>query len=144
MALAPKIGVAPRPSTYKKPVSIPTATSHEEAWLVKGKIPNGGSDHLAWVTPETIVDDATSVAQAWMKRPVNKMQLTSLQKEHDTDGDGLIDQQEFQSLLKAAGSGTDAAILFDAMDTDGDGVLTEAEIKALGQDRDNRSRIRTM
>ena len=28
------------------------------------------------------------------------------------------------------------------MDADGDGVLTEAEIKALGQDRDGRSKIR--
>ena len=142
--LAPKIGEGPRPDTYKKPVWVPTPTNHEEAWLDKAKIPDGGFQHLAWVTNDTINDDATSVAQAWMKRPENKMQLPSMQRVHDADGDGVIDQSEFKELLKAAGSGTDASILFNAMDADGDGVLTEAEIKALGQDRDNRSRIRTM
>ena len=77
-----------------------------------------------------------------MSHPANKMQLPSLQKAADTDGDGLVDKSEFKELLKAAGSGSDANLLFDQMDVDGDGVLTEAEIKALGQDRDGRAKNR--
>ena len=141
---APKIGSVPRPSTYKKPAPAPPVTNHEGHWNVKAIITNP-LDNLAWVTDDTIVDNASSTAAAWMKHPANKMQLPSLQKHHDTDGDGLIDKDEFKTLLADAGAaGADASALFNAMDVDGDGVLTEAEIKALGQDRDNRSKIRTL
>ena len=78
--------------------------------------------------------DALSTAEAWKKHPANKMQLSSFRAEHDTDGDGLISSDEFKTLLKAAGSSVDSAVLFNAMDKDGDGTLDEAELKALGQD----------
>jgi hypothetical protein len=129
---AAKIGEAIRPSTFKIPERVPDATQHEE--LFRQKMP--GTPML--LSEEMIMDEASATAKAWLKHPANKMQLSSFKKEHDTDGDGLISQNEFSSLLKAAGSnssGTDAAALFNFMDKDGDGTLDEAELKALGQDQ---------
>ena len=82
---------------------------------------------------------AENIAAAWLAHPANKLQLPGLQKAADADGDGLINQEEFKDLLKAAGSGSDASLLFAQMDADGDGVLDEAEIRALGQDSDGRA-----
>lgn len=124
-----KIGEVARPSTYKLPKAVPKPTSNEEAWAIKSQLPKH-----TWLSPQTTSDLATSTAQAWLSHPANKMQLPSLQKAADTDGDGVISVNEFKTLLKSAGSGTDADLLFASMDADGDGVLTEAEIKALGQD----------
>ena len=130
-----KIGERLRPNTFTVKPPHPTPCSHEEYWKSKSQFPE-----IEWKTAETIVADANSTAQAWLKHPANAMQLPSLQKAHDEDGDGLIDANEFKSLLTAAGAGTgvNASILFDQMDSDGDGVLTEEEIKALGQDASAR------
>ena len=128
-----KIGEAARPSTYKKPVQVPEPKTNEQQWQVKSKLP----PHV-WSTRQTAADEANAVAQAWMSHPANKMQLPSLQKAADTDGDGLIDTAEFKKLLASAGSGADASHLFAQMDTDGDGVLTEAEIKMLGHGKSGR------
>ena len=62
----------------------------------------------------------------------------ALLRQSDIDGDGKTSKEEFRMLLKAAGSGSNADILFDQMDADGDGILTEAEIKALGQGKAGR------
>ena len=132
-----KIGECARPNTYKPKVPVPDPTNHAEAWQIKSLVPKP-----EWKTDAIISEDATDTAKAWMSHPANKMQLPSLQKAADTDGDGLVDKSEFKELLKAAGSGSDANLLFDQMDVDGDGVLTEAEIKALGQDRDGRAKNR--
>lgn len=136
-----KIGEAARPNSMTDQSllepggpPIPRPPDYEAAWTLKSKAPA----HV-WKTPGTAVDDANATAAAWMAHPANKMQLPSLQKMHDADGDGLTNKEEFKALLQAAGSFADAAILFDQMDADGDGVLTEAEIKALGQDRDGRA-----
>ena len=124
-----KVGEAPRPSTYKGPPQPePNPTTNEQAWLIKSKVASPG-----WVNSDTILEDSTSTAQAWLKHPANKMQLKSFQKAHDTDGDGLIDASEFKQLLKAAGSSANADVMLAAMDADGDGVLDAEEIKALGQ-----------
>lgn len=126
-----KIGERQRPNTFTVKPPIPAPCSHEEHWQQKSQFPV-----IEWKTTEKIVADANNTAQAWLNHPANKMQLPSLQKAHDEDGDGLIDASEFKSLLTAAGAGqgVNASILFDQMDSDGDGVLTEDEIKALGQD----------
>ena len=127
-----------RPDTYKKPEYLPDAKSQEEHW--KQKTTPWMLKTSPWSNNDTLVADATSTAAAWLKHPANKMQLPSIQKEYDADGDGVTNKSEFQVLLKAVGSNADASILFDAMDADGDGFLSEAEIKALGQDRDGRAR----
>lgn len=132
-----KIGECPRPSTYKLPTKVPDPTNYEEAWVIKSKAPNP-----VWANAETAYDEATQIAAAWLKHPANKMQLTSLQKEHDLDNDGRHDRSEFKTLLKAAGSSADANLVFDQMDKDGDGFLSEDEIKALGQDSDGRAQRR--
>ena len=136
-ALNIKIGECARPNTYKPAKPVPVPKTHSQAWQIKSQVPEP-----TWATDNAIADEATSVAQAWLSHPANKMQLPSLQKMHDLDGDGLTNRAEFEALLKAAGSGSNANLLFDQMDADGDGVLTEAEIKALGQDRDGRARNR--
>jgi hypothetical protein len=125
-----KIGEASRPSTFKVKQPLPQATTMEESWVIKSQVPQ----HV-WQTPLTTANNATDTAKAWLKHPANKMQLKSLRDEHDTDGDGVTNREEFKSLLRAAGSTADANLLFDKMDRDGDGILTEDEIKALGQDR---------
>ena len=124
-----------RPSTYVLPKPPPTWPSdYHDAWVVKSKAPEP-----VWSNRHTAAFEATNVAQAWMAHPANKMQLKSFQAAHDTDGDGLIDADEFKKLLAAAGSRSNAEALFNAMDKDGDGVLTADEIKALGQDSDGRA-----
>ena len=129
-----KVGEDARLNTYVKPKPVPEPKNHDQSWQQKSGI-------MPWWGDST--EEANNVSAAWLKHPANRLQLPGLQKAHDTDGDGLIDTEEFKSLLKAAGSSADASILFEAMDADGDdGVLTEAEIKALGQDRDGRSKIR--
>ena len=132
-----KIGEVARPSTYKLSKPIPTPKTHAQSWQIKSQVPEP-----TWATDNAIAEEATSVAQAWLSHPANKMQLPSLQKMHDVDGDGLTNRDEFKELLKAVGQGGDSDLLFSQMDADGDGVLTEAEIKALGQDRDGRARNR--
>ena len=132
-----KIGEAARPSTYKKPVRLPDPTTHDEAWVQKSSPWMMKSN--PWVTEDTVDGLANDTASAWLKHPANKLQLPSLQKAHDLDGDGVTNEEEFKSMLKAAGANVDSTVLFAAMDVDGDGVLTDAEIKALGQDRDGRA-----
>ena len=117
----------------------PKPKTTEENWFQKSLAP---TPHV-WTTGPAVVgsptkDEADYVAKAWLSHPANKLQLTSLQAQFDTDGDGKTSKEEFRMLLKAAGSGSNADILFDQMDADGDGILTEAEIKALGQGRSGR------
>ena len=103
-----KIGEAPRPSTYKGPAKpIPVAKTHAQAWQIKSQVPIP-----VWATDDAVAEDATGTAQAWLSHPANKMQLPSLQKMVDTDGDGVTNRTEFAALLKAAGSGSNANLLF--------------------------------
>jgi hypothetical protein len=86
------------------------------------------------VTPESVKKDANLAAQMWLRHPAYRMTLTALQKGADANDDGLIDTEEFKTLLKDAGyKGGAAEALFARIDKDGDGVLTEAEIKMLSQ-----------
>jgi len=131
-----KIGERNRPNTFTVKPPVPTPTNHEQAWHQKSQFPD-----ISWITKEAIVEDANTTAQAWLGHPANKMQLPSLQKAHDEDGDGVTNRDEFKNLLKAAGGGgADANILFEQMDADGDGFLTEEETKALGQDAQRKAR----
>ena len=129
-----KVGEVVRPNTYVKKRYVPPPTNHQDAWFDKHPVAG-----YHWSSTELAVEEAGGIAKAWLKHPANKLQLPSLQKEHDTDGDGVTNREEFAHLLKAAGASANADILFTAMDTDGDGVLTAEEIKALGQDRDGRA-----
>ena len=129
-----KIGEIARPSTYKAPQRIPDPTNHDESWRIKW--PHNKTS----VSTSSIIADATSTAQAWISHPANKIQLPKLQSAYDADMDGVINRSEFRNLLQAAGDGSNADQLFDAMDIDGDGVLVKSEIKALGQDPTNRAR----
>lgn len=54
---------------------------------------------------------AAQAAQGWLNNPANKMSLPQNNKAVDADGDGLLDQDEFQQLF----------------DLDGDGNLDQAE-----------------
>ena len=130
-----KIGERQRPNTFKIKSAVLPPVNHEDSWKQKSQFPD-----ISFVSADTIVADADETAKAWLSHPANKMQLKSLQKEFDEDGDGVTSKAEFKKLLAAVGSGTDSNILFDTMDADGDGFLTEAEIKALGQDKQNRGR----
>ena len=79
---------------------------------------------------------AARAAKIWKSVPTNSMQLNSNVELADADGDGLIDQDEFQSLLEAAGAMgltiDQAKKLFAQADKDGDGELTMEELKTLG------------
>jgi len=130
-----KIGEVARPSTYQVSVPLPEPVTHEDSWQWKAR----ATAPFESVTNATIARAATGTAAAWLAHPSNKMQLPSLHKEHDADGDGVVSSDEFTSLLKAAGSSSNANALFAAMDVDGDGFLTEAEIKALGQGATGRT-----
>ena len=131
-----KVGEVARPSTYKAPKPVPAPTTHGEAWVLKQL--ESKAPQPPWERENSFVEDATATAQAWLSHPANKMQLPSLQKLADTDGDGVTSRAEFKNLLRAAGSNADDAVLFSAMDADGDGVLSEAEIKALGHGKSGR------
>jgi len=86
------------------------------------------------VTPATSASDGKGVAQVWMRHPAYKMTLASSQRGADANDDGVIDHDEFRSLLSSSGyTGSKAAELFAKIDADGDGKLTEAEIKQLSQ-----------
>ena len=79
-----KIGERQRPNTFTVKPPIPAPCSHEEHWHQKSQF-----RFIEWKTTEKIVADANNTAQAWLNHPANKMQLPSLQKAHDEDGDGL-------------------------------------------------------
>ena len=84
------------------------AKTHAQAWQIKSQVPIP-----VWATDDAVAEDsATGTAQAWLSHPANKMQLPSLQKMVDTDGDGVTNRTEFAALLKAAGSGSNANLLF--------------------------------
>ena len=86
------------------------------------------------MTPASVQKEANTTANMWLRHPAYKMTLAALQKGADADGDGLIDAEEFKTLLKDSGYGGAAyASLFARIDADGDGKLTEAEIKLLSQ-----------
>ena len=89
------------------------------------------------VTQATAEEDARCAKNMWLRHPANKMTLAAVQKDVDANNDGLIDQDEFRSLLGVAGyTGGNADALFSQIDADGDGKLTEAEIKILSQGKD--------
>ena len=129
-----KVGEVARPSTYKAPQRIPDPKNHDESWRIKWP------HNKAWVSTTSIIADASNTAQAGASHPANKIQLPKLQSKYDENQDGVINRTEFRNLLKAAGDGSNADQLFDAMDVDGDGVLVKSEIEALGQDPTNRAR----
>ena len=95
--------------------STPRAQVPERSWLTTGETPSFK------VTPDSIKSDADQTAKMWMSHPAYRMTLTSMQKQFDTDGDG-IERDEFAEMLKAAGSKASAEALFASLDADGDGV----------------------
>lgn len=131
-----KVGEAPRPNTYPGPPKlIREPKTHYESFILKAKAPV-----VPRASATTAAMDADSTAQAWMKHPANKMQVTRLL--YDADGDGVTSRTEFKSMLAAAGSSLDSNLVFDRMDRDGDGFLSEAEINAIGQDASGIARNR--
>ena len=69
----------------------------------------------------------------------NKLSLPHNNKAADTDGDGLVDKNEFQEMFDLDGDGQlskaeleKAAKLFAMVDKDGDGQLTQEELKQVG------------
>lgn len=69
----------------------------------------------------------------------NKLSLPHNNKAADTDGDGLVDKNEFQEMFDMDGDGQlskaeleKAAKLFAMVDKDGDGQLTQEELKQVG------------
>lgn len=51
----------------------------------------------------------------------------------DTNGDGVVSQDEIQAALKAAGNNSDISKAFADIDTDGDGSLSKDELTAAVQ-----------
>jgi len=85
---------------------------------------------------------AKRTATQWLSNPTNKMQLPSSVTAADADGDGLIDKEEFATLLAQAGGRGNVEKLFAEVDADGDGELTMEELKRLG-DR-NRTKFKAL
>ena len=72
---------------------------------------------------------AKRTAAMWMSNATNKMSLSHVNKAADTDGDGLLNAEEFQQMFIKQGSKANAAKLFAQVDKDGDGQLDEEELK---------------
>eukprot|EP00325_Prymnesiales_sp_UTEX-LB-985_P028017 CAMPEP_0174728578 /NCGR_PEP_ID=MMETSP1094-20130205/51969_1 /TAXON_ID=156173 /ORGANISM="Chrysochromulina brevifilum, Strain UTEX LB 985" /LENGTH=115 /DNA_ID=CAMNT_0015930529 /DNA_START=25 /DNA_END=372 /DNA_ORIENTATION=+ len=86
------------------------------------------------VTASTISTDAKIAAGMWLNHPAYTMTLSASRQAADTNQDGMIDRQEFRSLMQNSGyKGSSADVIFQSIDKDGDGKLTESEIRYLSQ-----------
>ena len=88
----------------------------------------------------TTGDMAARAAKMWLSNTTNKLSLPTYNKAADTDGDGLLDADEFQALFDLDGDGNisehekaKAYKMFAMVDKDGDGQLTKEELKQIAQ-----------
>jgi len=82
---------------------------------------------------------ASRTAAMWLSNPLNKHSLPMAAKAADTDGDGMVDKDEFKALFEG---NAQADKLFAMIDKDGDGNLTEDELKQLAHAQQNKFKAR--
>ena len=132
------LAVWPGFATKKKDTQTRKSWGDNDKWLTTngGVFVNGVTPDFQ-ISEEVVAADAKVYSQMWLKHPAYKVTLASSQKDADKDGDGMIDQNEFDTLMASSGfTGSNTAALFASIDADGDGVLTAAEIKKLSQGSD--------
>lgn len=124
-------------TTPKKPAHVLHASMSNHKWLVSGV----GGHHSAIdtlpdfkVTPSTAASDARVTAGSWVRHPSYKITLLGTQKMVDANNDGLIDRNEFTSLLRSSGyMGDNMNALWATLDKDNSGHITAGELKLLSQ-----------
>merc|ERR1712183_226160 len=74
------------------------------------------------------VKELNNVMKSLGKNPTDS-ELQSLMKGVDTDGDGMINYEEFQNMMAKSMRNTNLKETFKVFDKDGDGFISKVEIK---------------
>jgi Ca2+-binding EF-hand superfamily protein len=114
-----------------------SASSIDYFALVKGLTPgrsgssssssrNPGHEHLLWYEASEEVTLLARVVRKQLQLESRWKYLAQMFQEADTDGNGAVDQREFQAMLAHLDvplSAGDAQMLISALDRNGDGVI---------------------
>ena len=136
------LAVWPGFATKKKDTQTRKSWGDNDKWLTTngGVFVNGVTPDFQ-ISEEVVAADAKVYSQMWLKHPAYKVTLASSQKDADKDGDGMIDQNEFDTLMASSGfTGSNTAALFASIDADGGKPLVLSSSMAIVRAASTRER----